>query len=104
MASNVAENKDSRDWVAAQWWKSGDNTPDNLSGLSLYAVPALGQTTGFGKTNTPKFNSTELEGTVLFWVDILSKGIPMLPYLDHIKTEANFSLEVCFCFLYNIQI
>lgn len=29
MASNVAENKDSRDWVAAQWWKSGDNTPDN---------------------------------------------------------------------------
>lgn len=66
MASNVAENKDSRDWVAAQWWKSGDNTPDNLSGLSLYAVPALGQTTGFGKTNTPKFNSTELEGTVLF--------------------------------------
>lgn len=39
------------DWVAAQWWKSGDNTPDNLSGLSLYAVPALGQTTGFGKTN-----------------------------------------------------
>ena len=82
MASNVAENKDSRDWVAAQWWKSGDNTPDNLSGLSLYAVPALGQTTGFGKTNTPKFNSTELEGTVLFWVDILSKGIPMLPYLD----------------------
>ena len=82
MASNVAENKDSRDWAAAQWWKSGDNTPDNLSGLSLYAVPALGQTTGFGKTNTPKFNSTELEGTVLFWVDILSKGIPMLPYLD----------------------
>lgn len=82
MASNVAENKDSRDWVAAQWWKSGDNTPDNLSGLSLYAVPALGQTTGFGKSNTPKFNSTELEGTVLFWVDILSKGIPMLPYLD----------------------
>ena len=45
-------------------------------------MPALGQTTGFGKTNTPKFNSTELEGTVLFWVDILSKGIPMLPYLD----------------------
>ena len=82
MASNVAENKDSRDWAAAQWWKSGDNTPDNLSGLSLYAVPALGQTTGFGKTNTPKFNSTELEGTVLFWVDILSKGIPRRPYLD----------------------
>jgi len=82
MVSNVAENKDSRDWVVAQWWKSGDNTPDNLSGLSLYAVPALGQTTGFGKTGTPKFNSTELEGTVLFWVDILSNGIPMFPYLD----------------------
>ena len=89
---------------------------------------------GLVKPILPKFNSTELEGTVLFWVDILSKGIPMLPYLDgdndminnnvsaaavrlvislsvacgisegHIKTEANFSLEVCFCFLYIIQI
>ena len=74
MASNVAENKDSRDWVAAQWWKSGDNTPDNLSGLHFMLCLHWDRQQGLVKPILPKFNSTELEGTVLILGRYLVKG------------------------------
>lgn len=45
MTANYADDAASRNWESAQWWKSKDGViPDNLTGLSLNAVPVLGQT------------------------------------------------------------
>ena len=84
MTAGAADDVDSRDWSKAQWWKLGEYIPDNLTGLSLNAVPALGQSDGFKDPNGryPKVEDGELKGLTLFWMDLIIEGNPCIPYLD----------------------
>ena len=84
MTAGAADDVDSRDWSKAQWWKLGEYIPDNLTGLSLDAVPALGQSDGFKDPNGryPKVEDGELKGLTLFWMDLIIEGNPCIPYLD----------------------
>lgn len=99
MTANYVDATDptGRDLNTAQWFKSGSYVPMNLSGLSINAVPALGQTTGFKPTTSLKMEGGELQGIPLFWTswlvkdtgDILSASVLLDTTFDMLGSNNN---------------
>ena len=76
---HLMSESDGRNYAEAKWGIISDYPTTNLSGLSLNAVPALGQTVGFDTylTSRPKdpfFKDDEITCALLFWQDYLSQA------------------------------
>ena len=84
MTANYVDDATSRNWESAQWWKSKDGlSPDNLTGLSLNAVPVLEQTNEsfINCMTNPVMKDGQLQGPHFFWSAYIYRGIPIAPNL-----------------------
>ncbi len=102
----LSETDGIRDYEKGQWPSAGDNYPiTNLSGFSLNAVPALGQSEGF-KFNKitqakPTFTNGELQQSIFSWTDNVIQGPDGVFYWNGIPLMGDDVEMLCYVWSLN---